>query len=82
MAAVVVIDDGHGLTVEVRRINQPKLSLSSYKPVSYHCIRRYFHSNIPFKQLHTSNKMQCFSYKGGCGVHGLYLSRCIKEELA
>ena len=32
MTAVVVIDDGHGLTVEARRINQPnKSKLSLYK---------------------------------------------------
>ena len=34
MAAVVVIDDGRGLTVEARHINQPnKSKLSLYKPL-------------------------------------------------
>ena len=35
--------------------------------VNYHCINSYFH---PYKQLHTSNKMECFSYKDRCGGHG------------
>ena len=34
MAAVVVINDGHGLTVEAHRINQPnKSELLLYKPL-------------------------------------------------
>ena len=51
VAAVVVIDDGYGLTVKAHRINQPIIR------VSYRCISRYFHFNITFKQLYTSNKM-------------------------
>ena len=32
MAAVVIIDDGHGLTIEVHRVNQPnKSKLLLYK---------------------------------------------------
>ena len=34
--------------------------------ISYHCISYYFHFNIPFKWLYTSNKVEHFSYKGGC----------------
>ena len=37
MVAVVIIDDRHGLTVEVCRTNQPTVIR-----VSYHCISRYF----------------------------------------
>ena len=33
--------------------------------VSYRCISCYFHFNIPFKQLYTSNKTESFNYKGG-----------------
>ena len=62
MAAVVIIDGGCGLRIEAHRSNQPtKTKLSLYS--------RYFHFNIPFKQLYTSCKTECFSYKGGCGVH-------------
>ena len=65
IAAVVIIDDGRGLWVETCRINQSnKSKLSLYKPLL-----------IPFKQLYTSNKMECCSYKGGYSIHG---SRRIK----
>ena len=62
MAAVVVIDDGRGLTVEACRINQPnKSKLLLYKLL--------LSLKIPFKQLYTSSKMEYFSYKGGCGSY-------------
>ena len=58
MAAVVIIDDGHGLTIEACHINQPnKSKLLLYKLL--------LHFNVPFKQLCTSNKTEHFSYKGG-----------------
>ena len=34
--------------------------------LSKHCISYYFHFN---KQLYISNKMEHFSYNGGCGMH-------------
>ena len=50
MAAVAIIDDGHGLTVEVYHINRPnKSEVSLYKPL--------LSLNFPFKQLCTNNKM-------------------------
>ena len=61
MAAVVVTSGRCGFRIELRHSNQPnKLSLCS-------C---YFHFNILFKQLHISYKTDCFSYKGGCAMHG------------
>ena len=56
-----------GVALELKLIIQTNLI-----KVSYHCISYYFHFNVPFKQLYTSNKTECFSYKsesGGCGVH-------------
>ena len=61
-AAVVIIDDGGELTVEVRCI-------TNLIRVIFRCISHYFHFNIPFKQLYTSNKKERFSYKGGCSMH-------------
>ena len=50
MTAVVINNDGHGLTVEACYINQPnKSKLSLYKLL--------LPLNIPFKQLYISNKM-------------------------
>ena len=63
MAAVVVIGDEHGLSVEERRGNQTNKS-------KLLLISHYFHFNILFKHLHTSNKTERFSYKGVCGVCG------------
>ena len=63
MAAIVGIVSRRGLRIEVRRRNQPnKSKLVLYKPL----LRSYSH----LKQPYISNKTKCFSYKGGCGVHG------------
>ena len=63
MAAIVGIVSKNGLRIEVRRRNQPnKCKLALYKPLL--CL--YSH----LKQPYISNKMKCFSYKGGCGVRG------------
>ena len=35
--------------------------------MSYHCISYYFNCN---SQLYTSNKTECYSYKGRCGMIG------------
>ena len=68
MAAIVIIDGGCGLGVEVRCRNQPnKRKLSLYKLL--------LSLNIPFKQLYihnyVSNKTEHFSYKGEYGMNGL-----------
>ena len=34
----------------------------------------------PLKQLYISNKMECFSYKGQCDVHGHAHIKALKEE--
>ena len=44
MATVVIIGDGHALSVEECHTNLPN------KSKLYHCISYYFHFNIPFKQ--------------------------------
>ena len=63
MAAIVGMVSRHGLRNEARCRNQPnKSKLGLYKP-SFH-----FYSHV--KWLYISNKLECFSYKGGCGVHG------------
>ena len=54
-----------GMALELKRIVETYLIR-----VSYCCVSYYLHFNTPFKQLYTSNKMECFSYKGGCGWHG------------
>ena len=33
-----------------------------------HCIIHYFYFNSQIKPLYVSNKTECFSYRGGCGV--------------
>ena len=53
MAAVVIIDDGHGLRFEAHCINR----------VNFCCISCYFHFNIPKMNV---TLMECFSYTGGC----------------
>ena len=50
--------------------------------ITYCCISCYFHFNIPFKQLYTSNKIERFSFKGGCAVLMHTRIECLKEELA
>ena len=52
-----------GLTIKMchrKQTNKSKLAL--YKPLLH------FHNHS--KQLHISNKMERFGYKGGCGIHG------------
>ena len=74
--AVVVIGSGCSIRVEVhRRINLVRLSFcfTSHFFQFYHCLTHFY----------ISNKMECFCYRGGCGVCGF--STCIKalkEELA
>ena len=63
MAVAVVIGDGCGLRIKACHCNQPNKS----KLLLY---SRYFHFNIPFKQLYTSCKLEHFGYKGGFGVRG------------
>ena len=46
--------------------------------LSWHCLNHYFQFNSPLKQLYINNKMEYFSYKGGCGISIL---RHLKEEL-
>ena len=68
MAALVGITSRYGLRIEVRGSIQPiKSKLALYKPL----LHFYSHS----KQLYMSNKMEHFSYKGGCGMCG---HTCIK----
>ena len=73
MAASVIIGSGCSLIIEACCRKQPnKSNLLLYKPFNSHS-----------KQLYTSNKMECFNYKGGCGVHGrCMLIMCLKEKLA
>ena len=60
MAAVVVIGRGRGVRIEACHRNQPcKTKLSLYKPLL-----------SLTQQLYISNKTECFSYRGGCGVCG------------
>ena len=67
MAAVVVIDGGHDLTVEARCINQPnKSKLSLYKP--------FLNSSTQAKKRNASVIMV------GVVCVGLYVSRHLKEE--
>ena len=66
------------MALELKRIIKTNLIRESY-----YCINHYFHFNILFKQLYTSSKTECFSYKSGCSVHAhQLLILCLKEELA
>ena len=60
MASVVSIVSGHRLSINECHRNQPN--------------RSNFYSCL--KHMHISNKMECFSYKGGHGVRG----RCMHIE--
>ena len=63
MRAIISIVNRHGLRIEARHRKQPnKSKLTLYKQSN----GLYSH----LKQLYISNKTKCFSYKGGCGVHG------------
>ena len=53
--------------------------------VSYSCISRYIHFKIPLKQLYTSNKTKCLSYKqryGVCGHTYIRISKVFKRIAA
>ena len=61
-----------GLTIEDHHRKQPNKSmLPLYKPLLH------FYSHL--EQLYISNKIEHFSYKGGCGIHG---HNAYKQELA
>ena len=59
MAAIVSIISRHGLTTKVHCRNQPNKSKLAL-----------LHFNNHLKQLLISDKMEHFSYKGGCGIRG------------
>ena len=72
MAAIVGIVSRHGLLIKACHRNQPNKSnhkLALYKLLLY--------CNIYLKQLYISNKIECFSYKGGCGICGCGICGCI-----
>ena len=72
VTAIVGIDSRHGLRIETHHRNQPnKSKLALYEPLLY------FYSHL--KQLYISKKMECFSYKGGCGVRGCTCVEAIKR---
>ena len=61
VAALVGIVSRHGLSIDAWFENQAnKHKLALYKPS--------IHFNTSLEQLYISNKMECFSYKGRCGV--------------
>ena len=75
MAAIVVISSEHDhnivissdLRIEAHHRNQLcKTKLSLYKPL--------LSLSSHLKQLYISNKTECFSYRGKCGVHGVIIS--------
>ena len=70
MVAIVDIVSRHGLLIKACHRNQP--NKGNYKLELYKLL---LHCNIYLKQLYISNKMECFSYKGGCGICGCI---CIK----
>ena len=71
MAAIVSIISRCGLRIKVCHRNQANKT----KLVPYKSLLSKSHS----KQLYISNKMECFSYKGKCGISVL---GHLKEELA
>ena len=63
IAAVIDIVTRYGLSIYAcHRHQSHKIKLVLYKPS--------IHFNSRLKQLYISNKMERFSYKGGCGVCG------------
>ena len=44
--------------------------------------KELIHCNSCQKQLYSSNKMEYFSYKGGCDVYSRTHIKAFKEELA
>ena len=61
MATVVVIINGHGLGIGMHHRHYYNKSLLALYKVLIQCNSRY-------KQLYSSNKMEHFSYKDGCGI--------------
>ena len=62
-----------GLIIEAHHRNQPnKNKLGVYNPVVS------FESYL--KQLYISNKTECCSYKGGCGICGHPHIKALKKE--
>ena len=72
MAAVIGIASRRGLRIEAHHRNQPnKSKLVLYKVLLRLCSH--------LKQPYVSNKMKCFSHKGGCGVCGCTRIEACKE---
>ena len=71
MAAIVdIVSRG---TIEAHHGNQPnksKLALCTLRT----------HFNRHLKQLYTNNKMECFSYKGGCSICGCTCIKMLKRK--
>ena len=62
MAAILGVASRRGLTIEAYRRKQPnKSKLALHKPLPQ------FYDHL--KQLYISNKTECFSYEGGCGIY-------------
>ena len=73
MAALVSIISRHGLEIEAHCRNQPyKSKLALYKLLLL--VLQLL------EQVYKSNKMEKFSYKGGCGVLGLHESRHLRNS--
>ena len=67
MTAIVIISSECDLRIEAHHRNRPcKTKLSLYKPL--------LSLSSHLKQLYISNKTECFSYRGKCGVHGVIIS--------
>ena len=71
---IIGIVSRHGLGIEACYRNQPN-------KVSYHCISHCFHFKSSVKQLYISNKTECFSYKGGYGIHECMCIEAFTKEL-
>ena len=72
MADIVGIIRRHGLTIKKCHSNQlTKLALC--EPL--------IHFNNHLKQLYINNKMECFSYKGWCVVHGRTFIEIFKRRV-
>ena len=75
MAIVVVIINGRGLTIDTHHRHYSNKSCLALYKVLIHC-------NSHYKQPYSSNKMERFGYKGGCGVCERTRIKTFKEELA
>ena len=73
MAVIVGIVNRRGLAIEVHyRTQYNKSKLVLFKP--------WIHFNSHLNQLYIGNKTERFSYKGGCGICGLVLSKTFKRR--